>query len=167
MSHRKTTTRDRECRPLCKVCKDAGKSEQVFTSHFTKNRDGKVTCPTLLAIKCRRCSKAGHTASYCTVSMQEEVKKPEEQKQKPIILCPRVNEVASMELKTMLSIPKHPMKNARRVTFEQLLESSVRPEPKKKTTIYVDNWADVEDSDDEFEYEWRPKSKTTKNKLDV
>ena len=160
MSHRKTTTRDREYRPLCKVCKDAGKSEQVFTSHFTKNRDGKVTCPTLLAIKCRRCSKAGHTASYCTVSMQEEVKKPEEQKQKPIILCPRVNEVASMELKTMLSIPKHPMNNARRVTFEQLLE------PKKKTVIYVDNWADVEDSDEEFEYEWRPKSKTKKH-LDV
>jgi len=101
------------------------------------------------------------------VNIQEEVKKPEQQNQKPIILCPRVNEVASMELKTMLSIPKHPMKNARRVTFEQLLESSVTPEPKKKTTIYVDNWADVEDSDDEFEYEWRPKSKTTKNKLDV
>lgn len=138
MSHRKitATTRDRECRPLCKVCKDAGKSEQVFTSHFTKNRDGKVTCPTLLAVKCRRCQNTGHTVSYCTARVREEkTKEPvkEEEPKAAILFCPRVNESASLALKAMLS-PKS------------------EPTPKMRRTIYVNNWADMEDSDDETEY---------------
>ena len=54
--------------PMCKVCIDAGKSEKIFTSHFTKNRDGKVCCPTLLSQKCRRCDKSGHTVKYCVVT---------------------------------------------------------------------------------------------------
>ena len=60
-------TQRRVATPMCKVCIDAGKSEKIFTSHFTKNRDGKVCCPTLLSQKCRRCEKSGHTVKYCTV----------------------------------------------------------------------------------------------------
>lgn len=59
MSHRRVAT------PICKVCIDAGKPENIFTSHFTKNRDGKVCCPTLLSQKCRRCGNSGHTVKYC------------------------------------------------------------------------------------------------------
>jgi len=52
----------------CKFCKDAGKSEEEYTSHFlreTKDPNSRITCPTLLLIECRYCSKKGHTVSKC------------------------------------------------------------------------------------------------------
>ena len=54
---------------LCVVCRDAGKSEQEYTSHFVKDQpgpNGKVICPTLLNQACRICGKTGHTSSYCS-----------------------------------------------------------------------------------------------------
>jgi len=55
--------------PYCKVCRDAGKPESEYTSHFVKDQpgpDGKVVCPTLLNQACRICHKTGHTSSYCS-----------------------------------------------------------------------------------------------------
>lgn len=55
-------------KPFCKVCHDAGKSENEYTSHFVKSEpgsNGKVVCPTLLAQECRYCFGYGHTAGYC------------------------------------------------------------------------------------------------------
>jgi hypothetical protein len=54
--------------PFCVVCRDAGKSEKEYTSHFVKDQpgpNGKVVCPTLLNQACRICAKPGHTSSYC------------------------------------------------------------------------------------------------------
>ena len=53
---------------FCKVCKDAGKSENEFTSHFTRSKpgpDGVLVCPYLLSIECRYCHEKGHTPKYC------------------------------------------------------------------------------------------------------
>jgi hypothetical protein len=55
--------------PFCKVCKDAGKPESEYTSHFVKDQagpKGKVICPTLLSQACRICKETGHTSSYCS-----------------------------------------------------------------------------------------------------
>lgn len=55
---------------FCKVCFDAGKTEQEYTSHFLKDRPGpkgKVVCPTLLATECRYCHDHGHFKSHCPV----------------------------------------------------------------------------------------------------
>ena len=55
---------------FCKVCFDAGKTEQEYTSHFLKDRpgpNGKVVCPTLLLTECRYCRKHGHFKSHCPV----------------------------------------------------------------------------------------------------
>jgi hypothetical protein len=55
---------------FCKVCFDAGKTEQEYTCHFLKDRpgpNGKVVCPTLLATECRYCRKRGHFKSHCPV----------------------------------------------------------------------------------------------------
>lgn len=49
----------------CKVCKDSGKDFSIYSSHWPKDREGNVTCPTLLAIECRFCKKSGHTIRYC------------------------------------------------------------------------------------------------------
>ena len=57
-------------KPFCKVCFDAGNSEQEYTSHFLKDRpgpNGNVICPTLLATECRYCHEHGHFKSHCPV----------------------------------------------------------------------------------------------------
>lgn len=56
--------------PFCKFCKDSGKTQQEFTSHYPKDRpgkEGKVVCPTILANDCRYCHKKGHAKSHCPV----------------------------------------------------------------------------------------------------
>jgi hypothetical protein len=81
---------------VCKFCKDAGKSEAEYTSHFlreSKDPTSRIICPTLLAIECRYCSKRGHTVSKCSklakdkergaVSTERAVRKPEERSYSP------------------------------------------------------------------------------------
>ncbi len=56
--------------PFCKFCKDSGKTQQEFTSHYPKDKPGKggrVVCPTILANDCRYCHKKGHAKSHCPV----------------------------------------------------------------------------------------------------
>ena len=53
---------------FCKVCKDAGKSAEEYSSHFVRenaNPSSTVVCPTLLALNCSYCTKFGHTVKYC------------------------------------------------------------------------------------------------------
>ncbi len=61
----------RETKPVyktfCKVCQDAGKSEQEYTNHSVRDKSGKTVCPTLLSQECRNCRKNGHTVKYCTL----------------------------------------------------------------------------------------------------
>ena len=55
-------------KPYCKVCHDAGKCIEDYTSHWVKTKpgpDGVVVCPTLLAQECRYCHESGHTPSCC------------------------------------------------------------------------------------------------------
>ena len=78
---------------FCKVCCDAGKSEKDYTSHFVKDRDGKVTCPTLLSQECRYCFQPGHTVKFCEV-----LKKREQEKEKYAKECARVERVREAEM---------------------------------------------------------------------
>jgi len=70
---------------FCKVCQDSGKTEKEYTSHNVRDRSGKTTCPTLLALECRNCYKKGHTVKYCKlltavqekiIPIKKEIKKP-------------------------------------------------------------------------------------------
>ena len=69
-------------KPFCKVCFDAKKPENVYTSHFVKDQpgiEGKVVCPYLLSLTCTYCKKKeGHTARHCPVLLKklEEIKEP-------------------------------------------------------------------------------------------
>lgn len=80
----------------CKFCKDAGKTEVEYTSHFlreSKDPNSRITCPTLLAIECRYCFKRGHTVSKCnkltkdkekgSVSTEKVSRRPEERAYSP------------------------------------------------------------------------------------
>lgn len=57
-------------KPFCKVCKDFGKPESVFTSHFvrqTTHPNSPVTCPTILNNVCKYCGEKGHFVSSCSL----------------------------------------------------------------------------------------------------
>lgn len=65
----------------CKVCKDAGKPESEYLTHFVKDREGNVICPTLLSLNCKYCQKPGHTISHCP-TLQAKNKANEKAKRK-------------------------------------------------------------------------------------
>lgn len=53
---------------FCNFCKNAGKTESEYTSHFlreSKDPNSRIMCPTLLSMECRYCFKKGHTVSKC------------------------------------------------------------------------------------------------------
>jgi len=63
---RSSSRQQRTRTPFCKICKKAGKSESVYTSHFVRDKpNGKVVCPTLLSTECRYCHELGHTKAHC------------------------------------------------------------------------------------------------------
>jgi len=73
---------------FCKVCQDAGKTDKEYTSHNVRDRSGKTTCPTLLALECRNCYKKGHTVKYCkllTVQSVQERANPDKQEIKKTV----------------------------------------------------------------------------------
>lgn len=64
-----------QVKKFCKVCQDAGKTEEEYRSHFTRETvdpKSKVVCPTLLALKCRFCNNNGHTVKYCNAAKNYE-----------------------------------------------------------------------------------------------
>jgi len=58
----------------CKVCMDANKPKEVYSSHRVK-QNGVVVCPTLLSQECRYCRKKGHTVKFCSVLEKENERK--------------------------------------------------------------------------------------------
>jgi hypothetical protein len=62
-------------KPCCKVCKDAGKSAQEYSSHWPKDSNGRVICSTLLSQECRYCSESGHTVKYCQKLVKDKAEK--------------------------------------------------------------------------------------------
>jgi DNA-binding cell septation regulator SpoVG len=68
MSYRRTQRKETAKKPFCKVCKDAGKSEKEYTSHFvrqTPHPESPIICPTILNSKCNFCNGNGHLVSRC------------------------------------------------------------------------------------------------------
>ena len=54
--------------PFCTVCKNAGKTQPEYTSHFVRQTTHKlspVTCPTILNNMCNHCCTKGHFPSDC------------------------------------------------------------------------------------------------------
>lgn len=47
----------------CSVCFAANKEN--YNTHWVRDKNGKVTCPTLLSQQCNHCKKLGHTPKYC------------------------------------------------------------------------------------------------------
>ena len=76
-------------KPCCKVCKDAGKSENEYSTHYVKDLNGQVTCPTLLSQECRFCHKNGHTISHCPELAKKKERETRQQSAKPPLSPPK------------------------------------------------------------------------------
>ena len=51
---------------FCSFCFHSKRPEAEFTAHWVKDKkDGKVTCPLLLANECGYCHEKGHTPKFC------------------------------------------------------------------------------------------------------
>lgn len=74
---------------LCQVCKDAGKCEKEYTSHYVRDKpgpDGVTVCPLLLSLNCRKCGKKGHTFKYCKVNTEKKKESRPAEKPKPVVV---------------------------------------------------------------------------------
>lgn len=83
--------------PYCKVCHDAGLTEDIYTSHFirkSKDPNSPVVCPTLLGQNCRYCLQLGHTVKYCPVLLQ---------KNKIIIQTPQTQTLTTKKINTKIN----------------------------------------------------------------
>jgi hypothetical protein len=108
---------------FCKVCKDAGKSESEYTSHFTRETNdpnAKVVCPTLLSLECRFCHKNGHTVKYCSV-LQDREKLQKRQEKEQRYVSKRIEQ----------SVPSKPIKKTSTNVFA-FLESDSEEEVAKE-----------------------------------
>jgi hypothetical protein len=125
---------------FCKFCKDSGKHEGIYTSHYTKDKKGVVCCPILMTTLCNNCGNFGHTNKYCK-SITMMVKKP----------------VIRVEIKHVIK-PKTPMN--RYAVFEDEKSDDeteeTKEEPKAAAAIQypirrrILNWADeCSDSDED------------------
>jgi hypothetical protein len=109
--------------PFCKVCRDAGKTEKEYNSHFVKDQtgpNGKVVCPTLLNQSCRICGKTGHTSSYCSQYRNRQVREEPRRQERYIEREPRREE---------RYIEREPRRDERRdYAYDRLREDTERHE---------------------------------------
>jgi hypothetical protein len=89
--------------PFCKVCFDAKKSKDEYTSHWVKSQPGPkgvVVCPYLLSLDCRYCKGKGHTPRGCPVLRARQAARVSAQEptaQEPAAQEPAAQEPAAQE----------------------------------------------------------------------
>ena len=119
---------------FCKVCFDAGKSEQVYRSHYVRSEPGpkgKVVCPILLAVECNYCKEKGHTIKFCVILANKKKNnfKMENRKKHEI------KESKREEKREKISVNKN--------IFARLVDESSDEEDEKVVTKELTGWAAV------------------------
>jgi hypothetical protein len=168
-------------KPFCKVCRDSGKSEKEYSSHWVKDLNGKTTCPVLLNTECRYCFKLGHTAKFCdallknnkekerrnnTYYQEPPKKKPEEKK--PANKYAALDEDSDLEEEYPVLVNSSQVSEIPEVKTNCWAEIAAKPKVQleekpviKIPTIKLDtkpivrkSWADWSDSEDEEDETW-------------
>jgi len=123
--------------PCCKVCKDAGEPENVYSSHYVKDREGNVACPKLKAIVCLNCGKRGHTSSYCKSTATKPVIKAEAKQP--------VEPVAKSRFACLFEDDSDDEKMATRKPAKSVIPSSVIPSSVNANNASIANVSNVFD----------------------
>ena len=149
----------------CKVCYDAGKPAAVYNSHYVKSANrSTVTCPIILAIKCRYCGEMGHTLKYCAkLSAKENSVKEKEKVNTSAIVAkaPIKNVNPKLAIQNMFSMldededDEDEQDQDRGKSYADAVNREaapviIPPMPKLVRTE-VKRWADYSDSEDEEE----------------
>ena len=124
--NRRGPVQSQQRKPFCKVCHDAGKCEEEYTSHNVRDRDGKTICITLLNQECRFCFQTGHTVKFCPV-----LKEREQTKEKYAKECARMERVKVHEEKKKKPVPA-PVTNSRGGGFAALADDSDSDEERRE-----------------------------------
>ena len=145
-------------KPFCKVCKDFGKHESVFTSHFvrkTTHPNSPVTCPTILNNVCQYCGEKGHFVSSCSL------KKTQLKEEKLFLLSQKKLEKLNNEEVKNVKVTE--AKNVFDILNEEDSSSSDEEEEEREVEVISENvtikkrkytnWASIVDSDSESEDE--------------
>jgi hypothetical protein len=157
-----TTPKMSSTRKSCKVCIDAGKSEEIYTSHKTKNGRGKVVCPTLLSNTCHCCKQKGHTVKYCPETKEQprppepDTPPPEEIKVTPIstmVIHKKTSDKQSYASILMIPPARPVVIKAVQVTpviatveaFNAYIKQNTEPKPKRKHCWASDTSSESED----------------------
>lgn len=122
-------------KPCCKVCQDAGKPENVYLTHYVKDLNGNVTCPTLLNQECRYCHQKGHTTSHCSALKKQ--KEFEENSRKPPLSPVKKEAVAPKKANVFayLDMSSDDESDKEKEQFPQLVAAQPKdPFEKKKNT---------------------------------
>ena len=117
-------------KPFCKVCQDAGLSDAIVSSHFVKDTEGKVICPTLLSQECRYCFKVGHTVKFCPILAEQAKEAKREEAKIARVKAQREEE----EKKKSAPKSKPTSKNAFAALDDSSDEEEVRVAPKPVAT---------------------------------
>ena len=142
---------------FCNVCKQAGKSEQEYTSHFTKSSATVVTCPMLLSQRCGWCRELGHTPKYCKKLANEKKYAQQQESNQKAIEAPKPTKPAPKPVAKITNKfeafndseekeEKKPASFSYATIASKILSRTVSSAPKINP-----NWAADEDSSDEDE----------------
>jgi hypothetical protein len=162
--------------PYCKVCHDAGKTKNEYTSHFVREFiGGPICCPTLLSLQCRFCSQKGHTVSFCPSLKEREARKAKEERSslyemnRQEMKRPEMNRLKNQwevfDEEEEEEEDEEPVKEevVRQPTYASILAKKqetriaevatevaiMKPPPVFKRNIYKGSWASDTESDDE------------------
>lgn len=140
--------KQQQTKPFCKVCRDAGKTEAVYTSHYVKSRDGMVTCPTLKNLTCRYCKKNGHTVSHCQALLK--IQNQPQPQPKPIQKQPKKE-----DLFPALPSSKSANENVVKTGYADMLKKEpIAPPKKRQLPMPIIPYPKKKDEDDEDEYKY-------------
>jgi hypothetical protein len=139
---------------FCKVCKDAGRTEAEYTSHFTRaTRDIKsaVICPTLLANVCRYCDKTGHTNKFCPKKIRDA--KQSEKHMRTREFLARDNGINKTQTVTSISTNRFKMLETEEDddTEEEKEDKVERKQTQMANSKKMKSWCDYDDDSSEDE----------------
>lgn len=137
-------------KPYCKVCFDAGKPENEYTSHWVKDLNGKTTCPTLLDTECRYCHKLGHTAKFCDILAKDnkESERSKHRENKARISSLAVTQKQSVQKKPLHGFAALYEDSESDEEIEQKVSNAVEEfpslcEPAKPVEVSMTGWAAI------------------------
>jgi hypothetical protein len=135
---------------FCNVCRKAGKSDEEIHSHFVReSRDpnSRVTCPTLLAQKCRFCHEPGHTPRGCPQRINDYDPAYMAKKNGPVRDAEYRVKATSPAALTLASFlpPKSPLVLLESDTEDDTISTTTTPEDQEVEEIFSDEQQSEED----------------------